>query len=619
MAQKILVIGGVALGPKAACRCKRLMPDAEITLVDENLFISYGGCGIPYYVSGEVNNLDDLRATPYHTVRDPEFFRTMKGITVRNQTRAMAIDRAAKTLLVRNVVTGEEEKLPYDKLVLATGATPRMPPVEGHDLKNVLTLTRLEAADVIRKACEHGQVNEAVIVGGGFIGLEAAVALSDMWGVKVSVVEMMDQMLPGVLSHNMGKMAAHDCEAHGLSVYTSEKVVKLEGKDGAATLLIVKVLDKDIVATAKSEKPSVDKQVQDEVGDAEKNGGEVNPEGWGESADHALFENFKFRLVATIPVNADYNDYPTYKLVFNDTMSKGITFVQIDSVKVNGIALKATDYVCTATPGQKGAGKVGENQDKPSWTLTIEDLKKVMKENTSILVTDKITVEVVYTAYLNEEAQVFNASANSTDNKNSVDLEYSNNPNADGMGKTPEDHVWLFTYVVNNTKYANTAEAGNELEGAGFTLYDQNDRVVPLWKDADGNYIVAGTTKPNDTYTDVANNEMITEANGTFNIIGLDHGTYTLKETTVPATYNPLDPVTITISADHKEAAGGASASMELTAASTMNNKLVNKSGATLPETGGIGTTIFYVLGGMMFVGAALILIVRRKAEADEI
>lgn len=405
---------------------------------------------------------------------------------------------------------------------------------------------------------------------------------------------------------------------------------KLEGKDGAATLLIVKVLEQDIVATAKSEKPSVDKQVQDEVGDAEKNGGEVNPEGWGESADHALFENFKFRLVATIPVNADYNDYPTYKLVFNDTMSKGITFVQIDSVKVNGTALKDTDYVCTATAGQKGAGKVGENQDKPSWTLTIEDLKKVMKENTSILVTDKITVEVVYTAYLNEEAQVFNASANSTDNKNSVDLEYSNNPNADGMGKTPEDHVWLFTYVVNNTKYANTAEAGNELEGAGFTLYygdGSDNRVVKLMKKTletpdpleEGKFYVYEDQTVPTGYVAVENNEMITTANGKFNIIGLDHGTYTLKETTVPATYNPLDPVTIMISADHKEAAGGASASMELTAASTMNNKLVNKSGATLPETGGIGTTIFYVLGGMMFVGAALILVVRRKAEADEI
>lgn len=405
---------------------------------------------------------------------------------------------------------------------------------------------------------------------------------------------------------------------------------KLEGKDGAATLLIVKVLDQDIVATAKSEKPSVDKQVQDEVADAEKNGGEVNPEGWGESADHALFENFKFRLVATIPVNADYNDYPTYKLVFNDTMSKGITFVQIDSVKVNGIELKTTDYVCTATAGQKGAGKVGENQDKPSWTLTIEDLKKVTKENTSIIVTDEIKVEVVYTAYLNEEAQVFNASATSTNNKNSVDLEYSNNPNANGMGKTPEDHVWLFTYVVNNTKYANTADEGKELEGAGFTLYygdGSDNRVVKLMKKTletpdpleEGKFYVYEDQTVPTGYVAVENNEMITTANGKFNIIGLDHGTYTLKETTVPATYNPLDPVTITISADHKEAAGGASASMELTAASTMNNKLVNKSGATLPETGGIGTTIFYVLGGMMFVGAALILVVRRKAEADEI
>ena len=85
MSEKILVVGGVALGPKAACRCKRLMPDAEVMLVDENVFISYGGCGIPYYVSGEIQNLDDLRSTPYHTVRDTDFFRDMKGITIRTQ------------------------------------------------------------------------------------------------------------------------------------------------------------------------------------------------------------------------------------------------------------------------------------------------------------------------------------------------------------------------------------------------------------------------------------------------------------------------------------------------------------------------------------------------------
>ncbi len=238
MPEKILIVGGVALGPKAASRCKRLMPDAEVTLVDENVYISYGGCGIPYYVSGEVQNLDDLRATPYHTIRDPEFFRAMKGVTVRNQTRALSIDRAAKTLLVKDVISGKEEELPYDKLVLATGASPRVPPVEGKDLKNVLSLTRLEAADAIRTACQEGKVNEAVIVGGGFIGLEAAVALADMWGVKVSVVEMMDQILPGVLSHSLARMAEHDCVSHKVDVYTSEKVLKLEGKDGAVSKVV---------------------------------------------------------------------------------------------------------------------------------------------------------------------------------------------------------------------------------------------------------------------------------------------------------------------------------------------------------------------------------------------
>ena len=238
MAEKILVVGGVALGPKAACRCKRLMPDAEVVLVDENVFISYGGCGIPYYVSGEIQNLDDLRSTPYNTVRDPDFFRDMKGITVRTQTRALAIDRAAKTLLVKDVVTGKEEKLPYDKLVLATGASPRVPPIEGKDLKNVLSLTRLEAAGAIRSACQEGKVNEAVIVGGGFIGLEAAVALADMWGVKVSVVEMMDQILPGVLSQPLSRMAANDCQTHKVDVFTSEKVLRLEGENGTVTKVV---------------------------------------------------------------------------------------------------------------------------------------------------------------------------------------------------------------------------------------------------------------------------------------------------------------------------------------------------------------------------------------------
>lgn len=238
MSEKILVVGGVALGPKAACRCKRLMPEAEVTLVDENSYISYGGCGIPYYVSGEVQNLDDLRATPYHTIRDAAFFRDMKGVAVRDQTRALRIDRDAKTLRVKDLKSGAEEDLPYDKLVLATGARPRVPDIEGKDLDNVLSLTRLEAAQSIRTACQEGKVAEAVIVGGGFIGLEAAVALADMWGVAVSVVEMTDQLLPGALSVSLARMAAHDCQSHKVAVHTAEKVLRLEGVNGAVSAVV---------------------------------------------------------------------------------------------------------------------------------------------------------------------------------------------------------------------------------------------------------------------------------------------------------------------------------------------------------------------------------------------
>ena len=229
MSRNIIVIGGVALGPKAASRLKRLDPTANVTMIDENINISFGGCGIPYYVSGEINSLDALRSTTYGTVRTPEYFEH-KGVHTLNQTRVTAIDRAAKTLLVRNVVTGEEEKLPYDKLVLATGATPRMPPVEGHDLKNVLTLTRLEAADVIRKACEHGQVNEAVIVGGGFIGLEMAEELTNS-GLEVHLFEVMPRLLP-FLEERFSAAVLDVLQKHGVYVHLNAEVAALETADG---------------------------------------------------------------------------------------------------------------------------------------------------------------------------------------------------------------------------------------------------------------------------------------------------------------------------------------------------------------------------------------------------
>lgn len=252
MAQHILIIGGVALGPKAACRCKRLMPDADITLIDENSLISYGGCGIPYYMSGEVNTIDALRATPYNTIRDAGFFAAMKGVTVRTQTRALSIDRAAKRVLVHDLVHNTQEHLPYDQLVLATGASPRIPAVAGHDLNGVYAVTKLEAAEAIRKDCEAGKVAKAVIVGGGFIGLECAVALADMWGVSCSVVEMVDQALPGALSATMGHMVRHDLESHKVQLFTGEQVIRLEGENGRVARVVTnqRVIDAQVVIFA---------------------------------------------------------------------------------------------------------------------------------------------------------------------------------------------------------------------------------------------------------------------------------------------------------------------------------------------------------------------------------
>lgn len=229
MGEKIVIIGGVALGPKAAARCKRLAPDAEVTMIDENEYISYGGCGIPYYVSGEVQTLNALRSTSADVVRDPVFFREMKGVNMLNQTRAQKIDREKKTVLIQDLRSQKKSELPYDKLVIATGARARVPEICGVTLKGILALTHLEEADSIRKACEAGKVSEAVIVGGGFIGLEAAVALADMWGVKVTVIEMMNQILPGALSPTLAKMAEHDMRSHKVDVFTSEKVLRFEG------------------------------------------------------------------------------------------------------------------------------------------------------------------------------------------------------------------------------------------------------------------------------------------------------------------------------------------------------------------------------------------------------
>ncbi|MEF3698263.1 NAD(P)/FAD-dependent oxidoreductase, partial [Desulfolutivibrio sp.] len=158
MSHHVLIIGAVALGPKAASRFKRLDPDSSVTMIDKDTRISYGGCGIPYYVSGDVSDSSELTATSYHMTRDTAFFRDVKGVDVKTGVEALAIDRAAKTVHVRELASGREEDLPYDKLVIATGAWPRRLPVPGNELPGVHLVANLDNAESIRAAVTAGGV-----------------------------------------------------------------------------------------------------------------------------------------------------------------------------------------------------------------------------------------------------------------------------------------------------------------------------------------------------------------------------------------------------------------------------------------------------------------------------
>jgi NADPH-dependent 2,4-dienoyl-CoA reductase/sulfur reductase-like enzyme/rhodanese-related sulfurtransferase len=240
MPQHVVIIGAVALGPKAAARYKRLDPDGRVTLVDREKLISYGGCGIPFFVSGEVTDAAELRKTAFHMLRDEAFFRDTKGVEARTETEAVGIDRAAKTVLLRHLPSGREERLGYDKLVLATGSTPNRLRVPGAELSGIHAVNDLSAAQAIRDKIAGGEVSRAVVVGAGFIGLEMAAAFADLWGIETTVVEFRDQILPGVCGPNLARMAQRHMEEKGVHFRLSEQVraFECEGEDGAVRRVV---------------------------------------------------------------------------------------------------------------------------------------------------------------------------------------------------------------------------------------------------------------------------------------------------------------------------------------------------------------------------------------------
>ncbi len=250
MSQHVIIIGAVALGPKAACRLKRVQPDARVTMIDSQKIISYGGCGIPYLVSGDVSEPTQLRTTSFHALRDEPFFKQAKGIDVLSETTVLKIDRKKKTVLVREK-DAEPREISYDKLVIATGSRPRNLPIPGIDLPQCLPVATMTDAMQIRDLVTQGKVGKAVIVGAGFIGLEMAEALSDMWGIETSIVEFADQVLNGVVSKNIAHMAQQHIRDKEVSLYLSEMVTAIEG-DGKVERVITskRTIEADLVILA---------------------------------------------------------------------------------------------------------------------------------------------------------------------------------------------------------------------------------------------------------------------------------------------------------------------------------------------------------------------------------
>lgn len=358
----------------------------------------------------------------------------------------------------------------------------------------------------------------------------------------------------------------------------------------------------NVIINHKVVKPTVEKKVYDNDNNDISSAG-----GWGSSADHAINEKFQFQLIAKLPAGRDegraYDYYDKYTVCFNDTLSEGITYDGLDSV-----VIESNDITYTITDPSKYTINTDKLDSQNYFEVEIPDVKTCVA---GLDLNNGATIKVTYTAHLNEKASV-NTAGGGTSNINKVYLTYSNNPQDESsIGKTPESTpVYVYTYQLNNTKYRDEVNENNKLEGAGFRLYSDEactpEQEVKLYKKDNFYYPIKDATDKNKDAV-----EMISGQDGQFNVKGLDAGTYYLKETTPPAGYSACDKTRIVISATHDEH------NVNLSGESNLNNKIINikAGGITLPSTGGIGTTIFYVVGGGLMVAAIVLLVTKKRME----
>ncbi|MDO4446022.1 MAG: FAD-dependent oxidoreductase, partial [Bacillota bacterium] len=234
---KVLIIGGVAAGTKAAAKLKREDYSMEVTIITKGSDISYAGCGLPYYVGDVIHKKEQL------IVNTPESFEKLTGVRVITNTEAVKVRREEKLVEAVHTETGETVTYPYDKLVIATGASPIRPSMEGIDLEGIYFMRTPQDAISLRERLEKKDVKRAVVVGGGFIGLEVAENLASQ-GIRVSVIDLADHVLPG-FDPEMAEYVENYLADQGIMTFTG---TKLEGFVGEGKLEKVKTSRKAMKA-----------------------------------------------------------------------------------------------------------------------------------------------------------------------------------------------------------------------------------------------------------------------------------------------------------------------------------------------------------------------------------
>lgn len=364
------------------------------------------------------------------------------------------------------------------------------------------------------------------------------------------------------------------------------------------TLLNVAEARKIVTIQAKGEYPTVEKKVKENI---KYTSDDSYGTGYNDTADYNIGDSIPFKLIGTVP---DMSQYSSYKYTFHDTLAKSFNAPSKGDVKV---------YVSSDKAG------TGKTEITEKFSVTVDATKNEITVSTDELnkidgVTADKYILVEYSAVLNSNAAINNDNVRETTegNVNKVYLTYSNNPNGSGEGKTIEDKVIVFTYKVGVTK-VDATNNNAPLKGVQFKLYKKTNETEKKWVQVDENGKVTGWVN-----NEASGSVLESDENGKFSVIGLDNGSYWIKETKGLPGYNAIEDTEVKVVADTSNGQNGQGATNELTSVKVNDGTditIENRIGATLPGTGGIGTTIFYLIGGGLMVAAAVLLIAKKRME----